>query len=52
MTSSTQPPTPFEMIRYMKGVPLDFTPGTQQVYSNFGFALLGGVMPASVTLTG
>ena len=46
-----QPPTPFEMIRYMKGVPLDFTPGTQQVYSNFGFALLGGVI-AKVTAQG
>ena len=42
------PPGPFEMIRYMKGVPLDFTPGTQQVYSNFGFVLLGGVI-ATVT---
>ncbi|MFO1304534.1 MAG: serine hydrolase domain-containing protein [Burkholderiales bacterium] len=43
-----QPPTPFEMIRYMKGVPLDFAPGTRQVYSNFGFVLLGGVI-AKVT---
>ncbi len=39
-----QPPTPFEMIRYMKGVPLDFAPGTRQVYSNFGFVLLGGII--------
>lgn len=38
------PPLPFEMIRYMKGVPLDFTPGTRQVYSNFGFVLLGGII--------
>jgi N-acyl-D-amino-acid deacylase len=45
------PPTPFEMIRYMKGVPLDFAPGTQQVYSNFGFVLLGGVI-ATVTKQG
>ncbi len=37
-------PTPFEMIRYMKGVPLDFNPGSQQAYSNFGFVLLGGVI--------
>jgi N-acyl-D-amino-acid deacylase len=39
------------MIRYMKGVPLDFAPGTQQVYSNFGFVLLGGVI-ATVTRQG
>ncbi|MBL9140409.1 MAG: beta-lactamase family protein, partial [Phycisphaerae bacterium] len=38
------PPTPFEMIRYMKGVRLDFAPGTRQVYSNFGFVLLGAVV--------
>ena len=39
-----RPPQPLEMIRYMKGVPLDFAPGTKQVYSNFGFVLLGGVI--------
>ncbi len=41
-----QPPGPLEMIRYMKGVPLDFAPGTRQVYSNFGFVLLGSVIGA------
>jgi CubicO group peptidase (beta-lactamase class C family) len=41
-----RPPAPLEMIRYMKGVPLDFPPGTRQVYSNFGFVLLGGVIAA------
>lgn len=41
-----RPPLPLEMIRYMKGVPLDFAPGTRQVYSNFGFVLLGGVIAA------
>jgi CubicO group peptidase (beta-lactamase class C family) len=41
-----RPPLPLEMIRYMKGVPLDFAPGTKQVYSNFGFVLLGGVIAA------
>ena len=39
-------PTPLEMIRYMKGVPLDFTPGTMQVYSNFGYVLLGAIIAA------
>lgn len=38
------PPSPFDMIRYMKGVPLDFDPGTKQAYSNFGFVLLGGII--------
>lgn len=41
-----RPPTPLEMIRYMKGVRLDFAPGTQQAYSNFGFVLLGAVVAA------
>ena len=40
------PPMPLDMIRYMKGVPLDFAPGTRQVYSNFGFVLLGAVIAA------
>ena len=29
------------LIRYMKGMPLDFNPGEKWVYSNFGFAILG-----------
>jgi N-acyl-D-amino-acid deacylase len=41
-----RPPTPLEMIRYMKGVRLDFAPGTRQAYSNFGFVLLGAVIAA------
>lgn len=41
-----RPPTPLEMIRYMKGVRLDFQPGTRQAYSNFGFVLLGAVIAA------
>lgn len=40
------PPTPLQMIRYMKGVPLDFAPGTKQAYSNFGFVLLGAIIAA------
>jgi N-acyl-D-amino-acid deacylase len=32
------------VIRYMKGLPLDFDPGTRHVYSNFGYAILGRVI--------
>src|SRR5262245_11512040 len=32
------------VIRYMKGMPLDFDPGTKFVYSNFGYAILGRVI--------
>ena len=32
------------IIRYMKGMPLDFDPGTRHVYSNFGYAILGRVI--------
>ena len=32
------------IIRYMKGIPLDFDPGTKHVYSNFGYAILGRVI--------
>jgi N-acyl-D-amino-acid deacylase len=32
------------IIRYMKGMPLDFDPGTRFVYSNFGYAILGRVI--------
>jgi N-acyl-D-amino-acid deacylase len=32
------------IIRYMKGRPLDFDPGTSHAYSNFGYALLGHVI--------
>lgn len=38
------PPNTMELIRYMKGVPLDFDPGTEAVYSNFGFDLLGVIL--------
>jgi CubicO group peptidase (beta-lactamase class C family) len=38
------PPTIMEMVRYMKGVPLDFAPGTDVEYSNFGFVLLGAII--------
>jgi N-acyl-D-amino-acid deacylase len=32
------------IIRYMLGRPLDFTPGTQYNYSNFGYCVLGRVV--------
>ena len=32
------------LIRYMKGMPLDFNPGEKWVYSNFGYAILGVVI--------
>ena len=32
------------VIRYMKGLALDFDPGTRHVYSNFGYAILGRVI--------
>jgi len=37
-------PTPADLIRFQKGVPLDFAPGTEQSYSNFGFVLLGALI--------
>ena len=32
------------LIRYMKGLPLDFNPGEKFAYSNFGFIILGRVI--------
>ena len=32
------------IVRYMKGMPLDFNPGEKHVYSNFGYAILGRVI--------
>src|SRR5687768_10044741 len=40
-------PTPASaetIIRYMKGLPLDFNPGEKHVYSNLGYAILGRVI--------
>jgi uncharacterized protein (TIGR03437 family) len=31
-------------IRYMRGQPLDFTPGTRYAYSNLGYAVLGRII--------
>jgi len=33
-----------DVIRYMMGQPLDFAPGTKQVYSNLGYCILGRVV--------
>ena len=38
------PATAETIIRYMKGLPLDFNPGEKYVYSNFGYAILGRVI--------
>ena len=32
------------LIRYMKGMPVDFTPGEKFAYSNFGYIILGRVI--------
>lgn len=32
------------VIKYVLGLPLDFEPGTEQVYSNFGYMILGRVI--------
>ncbi|MEM1116994.1 MAG: serine hydrolase [Bacteroidota bacterium] len=41
----TTPPADVEtVVRYMRGRPLDFTPGTTYSYSNLGFAVLGRVL--------
>jgi CubicO group peptidase (beta-lactamase class C family) len=38
------PASPETLIRYMKGLPLDFDPGEKFAYSNFGFIILGRVI--------
>src|SRR5687768_12238449 len=39
------------VIRYMKGLPLDFNPGEKFVYSNFGYAILGRVIERQSGMT-
>ncbi len=39
-----EPLTADELIHYVVGLPLDFEPGTEQRYSNFGFMTLGDVI--------
>lgn len=38
------PPNAYDIIRFMKGQPLDANPGTRCHYSNFGFNVLGRVI--------
>lgn len=38
------PAKPEQVIRYMRGQPLDFDPGTKYAYSNFGYCLLGRII--------
>src|SRR5262245_5071073 len=38
------PITEDHLIRYMRGVRLDFDPGTKAVYSNFGYVMLGQIV--------
>jgi uncharacterized protein (TIGR03437 family) len=39
-----QPASTENIIRYMRGQPLDFDPGAHYRYSNFGFAVLGRII--------
>jgi CubicO group peptidase (beta-lactamase class C family) len=39
------------IIRWMLGFPLDFTPGTKSVYSNFGYCVLGRVIEHASGMT-
>ena len=43
-TGTPSPAQPDAIIRFMLGEPLDFDPGTQYVYSNFGYCVLGRVI--------
>jgi hypothetical protein len=45
------PTTPQMVIDYMKGQPLDHPPGTSNVYSNFGYCLLGRIIEAVTGMT-
>src|SRR5437667_101326 len=43
--NGTKPPAaPVQIVRYMRGQPLQFDPGTQYAYSNFGYLLLGRII--------
>ncbi|MBM3499078.1 MAG: beta-lactamase family protein [Armatimonadetes bacterium] len=38
------PPGPRDIIRYMLGQPLEFAPGAEHAYSNFGYCVLGRII--------
>ena len=42
--SAPAPASPETLVRYMKGMPLDFNPGEKWAYSNFGYIVLGRVI--------
>jgi len=42
--NATAPASSETLIRYMKGMPLDFNPGEKFAYSNFGYIILGRVI--------
>jgi CubicO group peptidase (beta-lactamase class C family) len=42
--SAPAPASSETLIRYMKGLPLDFDPGAKFAYSNFGYIILGRVI--------
>lgn len=44
LTGADSPASPETIIRYTLSQPLDFDPGTQSAYSNFGFNVLGRVI--------
>jgi N-acyl-D-amino-acid deacylase len=39
-----RPPLPRDVVRWMTGKPLQFDPGEREVYSNFGYCVLGRVI--------
>ncbi|MBK8224321.1 MAG: beta-lactamase family protein [Candidatus Obscuribacter sp.] len=39
-----RPASPTAIVRYMMNKPMDYTPGSKSVYSNFGFNILGRVI--------
>ena len=42
--NASAPASSETLVRYMKGLPLDFNPGEKHAYSNFGFIILGRVV--------